>query len=195
MMGEGAMADWSAVFLREVAHASEALAATGYAAFAIAMATARFAGDQLTARLGSVLLLRCSGALAGAGLLVALLFPQPALVLLGFAAVGAGFATVVPIIFSAAGRTPGEDPGAALATTTTLGYTGFLIGPPFIGFAAELIGLRGALGLIVVTSASLFLLSRHAAQPAPSEVVEIVASRSGSGQVRPAFITEAPLGY
>jgi hypothetical protein len=95
---------------------------------------------------------RFGSALAAAGLTLALIHGEPISALIGFAAVGAGFATIVPQVFSAAGRTPGMDPGPALATTTTVGYSGFLIGPPVIGFAAEAIGLRGALGLIVATS-------------------------------------------
>ena len=70
----------------------------------------------------------------------------------GFALVGAGFATLVPIVFSAAGNTRRIAPGVALASVSSLGYLGFLIGPPLIGFAAELLGLRYALGIIVVMS-------------------------------------------
>lgn len=158
MMGEGAIADWSALFLRDSAGAGEGLAATGYAAFALAMAAARFSGDALSSRIGPVALVRGGSALAAIGLGLALLVAQPAFALVGFAAVGAGFATIVPQVFSAAGRTPGIAAGPALAVATTLGYTGFLIGPPLIGFAAEHMGLRAALGLIVATSAAAILL-------------------------------------
>jgi MFS family permease len=159
MMGEGAMADWSAVFLRQSTGASEAVAASGYAVFSIAMAAARFSGDWLAARVGPVALVRLGSGLAAAGLGSALLLGQPWSALLGFAAVGAGFATIVPQVFSAAGRTSGMDAGPALATATTIGYSGFLIGPPIIGFAAEAIGLRGALAIIVATSAVAIVLA------------------------------------
>lgn len=152
MMGEGAMADWTAVYLRRIVGTSEGLAAAGYAAFSIAMAAGRFTGDFFAARFGPVKLVRGSSLLATAGIALALLAPHPAAVLSGFALVGAGFATVVPMVFSAAGRTPGVSPGVALASVTTIGYLGFLLGPPAIGFAAEGIGLRGALGLIALTS-------------------------------------------
>jgi hypothetical protein len=99
-----------------------------------------------------VALVRLGSALAAAGLALALLLGQPVPALIGFAAVGAGFATIVPQAFSAAGRTPGMAAGPALATATTLGYSGFLIGPPLIGFAAEAIGLRAALGIVVAVS-------------------------------------------
>lgn len=159
MMGEGAMADWSAIFLRQSAGASEAMAAAGYAVFSVAMALARFSGDWLSARIGPVTLVRLGSGLAAAGLMLALLHGAPWSILLGFGAVGAGFATIVPQVFSAAGRTPGMDPGPALATATTVGYSGFLIGPPLIGFAAQAIGLRGALAIIVATSLVAIILA------------------------------------
>jgi MFS family permease len=95
---------------------------------------------------------RLGAALAAAGLSFALIFAKAEAALTGFALVGVGFATIVPMVFSAAGRMTSVAPGIALASVTTLGYLGFLTGPPFIGFAAELFGLRCALGIIVVTS-------------------------------------------
>lgn len=159
MIGEGAMADWSAVFLREITHATEGVAAAGYAAFSIAMALGRFGGDRLSLRLGPVNLVRWSGVLAAAGLALAVVDGRPGSALMGFAAVGLGFASVVPQVFSAAGNTPGVSSGPALATVTTLGYLGFLIGPPLIGLLAEMIGLRNALATIIFTSALLILLA------------------------------------
>ena len=153
MVGEGAIADWSAIFLRRILHASEGMAAAGYAAFSVTMAAARFSGDGLSAWLGPTVLVRLGGLLAGGGFAVALFVPHPAEAFVGFAAVGAGFATVVPMAFSAAGRTPGMAAGRALSSVTTLGYLGFLIGPPVIGFAAQMIGWRGALMILLLTSA------------------------------------------
>jgi hypothetical protein len=109
--------------------------------------------------MGSVALVRIGSGLAAAGLASVLMLSDPVAALAGFAAVGAGFATIVPQVFSAAGRTPGMDPGTALATTTTIGYSGFLIGPPLIGFAAEAIGLRGALAIIVAMSVVAIVLA------------------------------------
>lgn len=159
MMGEGAMADWSGLFLKQVTGAGDGLASAGYAAFSLAMMLGRFAGDPLTLRLGPECLVRGSGVLAAAGLLLALVTAHPYAGVLGFAAVGAGFATVIPQVFSAAGRVKEISPGLALATVTTLGYGGFLLGPPLIGFVAEGIGLRGALGLVVLTSAGAVTLA------------------------------------
>jgi MFS family permease len=159
MMGEGAMADWSAVYLRQATGAGEGVAAAGYAAFSITMAIGRFSGDWLSTRFGAVTLVRISGTIATVGMALALFRPSPLAGLMGFACVGAGFATVVPMAFTAAGRTPGVSAGAALATASTIGYFGFLLGPPVIGFVAELVGLRGALGLILLTSALIVVLA------------------------------------
>jgi MFS family permease len=159
MMGEGAMADWSGLYLRQVLHSGEGLAAAGYAAFSVAMAGTRFLGDRLLIKLGSAGLVRLSGILAAAGLAVALISPSPTVALAGFACVGMGFATVVPTAFSAAARIPGTSSGVALAAATTVGYFGFLLGPPVIGFVAELVGLRSALTVVIGTSALIALLA------------------------------------
>ena len=152
MVGEGAMADWSAVYLRNSLGTKESLAAAGYAAFSIAMAGGRFLGDRLTADFGPMKLARAGALLAAGGLLLALVFHSAAVALIGFACVGLGYATIVPMVFSAAGHRPGANSDIAVASVTTLGYLGFLIGPPLIGFVAEGLGLRCALGIIVATS-------------------------------------------
>lgn len=159
MMGEGAMGDWSAIFLRRSLGASEGTAAAGYAVFSITMAIGRLGGDRLAASLGPVALVRISGAIAAGGLALALIAGTPAAALAGFAIVGLGFASVVPQVFTAAGRTSGVASGAALAATTTIGYFGFLVGPPLIGFAAELAGLRLALGIVVAMSLVIAVLA------------------------------------
>jgi fucose permease len=159
MIGEGAMADWSAVYLRNNVGAREDLAAAGYAFFSVAMAIGRMLGDRLTLQFGPVKMVRTGGLLAAVGLTLALVTGQVIPVLIGFACVGFGYATIVPIVFSAAGNIPGLTSGAALASVTTTGYLGFLIGPPLIGFTAEWTGLSYALGLIVVTSLLAAILS------------------------------------
>jgi MFS family permease len=152
MMGEGAMGDWSAVYLRKNLGTSEGLAAAGYAAFSIAMATGRFFGDKLAARFGPVQLVRGSALFAVAGLVLLLATPWSGAALIGFACIGFGFAPIVPMVFSAAGHRAGIHPGVALASVTTLGYLGFLLGPPVIGFAAGVVGLQVALGLLLVST-------------------------------------------
>jgi MFS family permease len=152
MVGEGAMADWSALYLRDVRHTSESFAAAGYAAFSIAMAVGRFSGDSLSTRFGPERLVRFGAFSSTIGLLVALLLPGASTVLVGFAGVGFGFSTIVPLVFSAAGRDRSAAPGVAVASVTTIGYLGFIAGPPLIGCLAEIIGLRGALGILIATT-------------------------------------------
>jgi MFS family permease len=158
MMSEGSVADWGAIFL----HREIGTAAGGFAAFSITMALARFFGDHFAARLGTVRLVRLGGSIAAAGLALALAVGHTALALVGFAAMGLGLAPIIPLIFSAAGRTPGMEAGPALAVTTTIGYSGFLLGPPLIGFIAQAYGLRPALGIIVAMCLAVALLARFA---------------------------------
>ena len=141
-MGEGAMADWSAVFLRLAAAATDAQAALGYAAFSATMVAMRLAGGQVTDRLGAVATVRLSGVIAFAGLVVAIAGGTVPVVLLGFALTGVGYAVVMPLVFSRAARDPGTASGPAIASVATLGYGGMLLGPPAIGFVAEFTGMR-----------------------------------------------------
>lgn len=159
LLGEGAMADWSAVYLKGPLATGAGFAATGYAAFSLAMAFGRMFGDRLTQRLGPASLVRCGGALAAVGLGLALAVGQPYVALLGFACAGAGFSIVFPTSLSAAGRTKGMAAGPAIAAVSTTGYFGFLIGPPLIGFVAEPLGLGGALYIVVLLSSAIVLLA------------------------------------
>ncbi len=152
MMGEGAMADWSAIYLRRVLNSSDGIAALGYAAFSVAMAVGRLSGDWVAATIGPVKVVRFGGLTAAAGLLLAIGGQHPALALLGFACVGIGFAAVVPLVFSAAGRVPGVAANVALSSVTTLGYLGFLIGPPLIGVVSQWLGLRSGFAVVLGTS-------------------------------------------
>lgn len=150
MMAEGAMADWSAVYLRHTLAAAPGLAGAGFASFSLAMAAGRMTGDRLVAGLGPVAVVRGGGALAAVGLGAALLLHQPLGAVIGFGCVGLGLSNLIPIVFSTAGRTPGAVPGTAIAAVSTLGYGGFLAGPPLVGAVADLAGLPLALGLLVI---------------------------------------------
>ncbi|RDI96371.1 MFS transporter [Meiothermus sp. QL-1] len=147
-MGEGAVGDWGAVYMKQVLEASEAVAALAFSAFSLAMVVGRLSGDALVQRLGPVFLARCGGGLAALGFGVVLLANRPGLALLGFGLVGLGYCTLFPLAFSAAGRVPGVEPGVALAAVATLGYLGFLTGPPLIGLVAEFTSLRFSLSLV-----------------------------------------------
>jgi predicted MFS family arabinose efflux permease len=184
MIGEGAMADWSAVYLRNVLQTTEGLAAAGYAAFSVAMLAGRWAGDWLTSRFRTVTLVRMGGAISATGLSLALLANQPACVFLGLTLVGAGFSTVVPIVFSAAGNRAGVSPGVALAFVTTMGYLGFLAGPPCIGFAAELVGLRSALALVIVTSALIVAFAPSVRLTSPTPGCDYPSSAASAARLR-----------
>jgi fucose permease len=153
LLSEGAMADWSAVYLSESLGAGTALAAAAFAAFSLAMAIGRFAGDRLVAKAGGDLVVRAGAALAAAGLAATLLVGHPLAAVIGFALVGAGLSCTFPVVLSAAARSPEMPPSAAIAAVCTLGYLGFLVGPPAIGGLAELIGLPAALGLVVLLCA------------------------------------------
>ena len=142
---EGAIVDWSGVYMRDVAQASLGVSAAGFAGFSIAMALGRFTGDAVVRRFGRVAVMMASGCLAAAGLGLALALPYPAAATLGFLVTGMGMANVVPLLFSAAGRVPGLPPAAGVAMAATMGYGAFLTGPPLIGFLAGVIGLRLAM--------------------------------------------------
>ena len=158
LLGEGAMGDWSAVYLDDTLRTGPGFAAAGYAAFSLSMAFGRLFGDKFTELLGPTTLVRACGAIAAVGLGIALAAAHPLVALVGFACAGAGFSVVFPTALSAAGRTPGPT-GPALAAVTTAAYTGFLVGPPFIGFLAELTGLGYSLYLVVALSTAVIILA------------------------------------
>jgi MFS family permease len=164
LLNEGAMADWSSVYMRRSLLTSEATAATGYAAFSFAMAAGRLAGDWMTEHFGRVSIVRFGASLAACGLFLGLIFPSVGATLAAFIAVGAGFSAIVPLAFGAAGRN-GASPGAGLAAVNTAGYLGFLSGPAIIGLSANLIGLRASLGIVVVLSVLVASLARVVAVP------------------------------
>jgi MFS family permease len=148
MLCEGASADWSAVYLRGPAHVERGLGGLGYAAFAVMMATVRLSGTRLLDRFPQRRLLPLLAALATAAMTLALATGTAATALVGFAALGAGTALVVPALFSAAARLPGLGQGAGIAAVATLGWAGFVCGPPLIGGLAGIGGLRAALAVI-----------------------------------------------
>jgi predicted MFS family arabinose efflux permease len=154
MLIEGALADWSAIYLRSSRHTGPGFAALGYAAFSAAMALGRATGDHLTTKLGRFQLVSYGALVSAAGLSIALLFSDARFALLGFALTGAGLATIIPNTFAAGGNIKNSAPGASLAVITGAGYFGFLAGPPLIGFAAQRSSLHDALWILVMLSAS-----------------------------------------
>jgi MFS family permease len=150
MLVEGAIADWSAIYLRTSVLTGPGLAALGYAVFSAAMAGGRLTGDYLTGKLGRAHLVCYGALLAAAGLVFVLLFGNATWALVGFSCAGAGLATIIPNTFAATGNIEDSAPGPSLAVVTTAGYIGFLTGPPLIGFVAQLSTIRSALWILVV---------------------------------------------
>jgi MFS family permease len=161
LLVEGAVADWSAVYLRTALTARAGAAALGYASFALTMAACRLVGDRLVRRLGSRMVVSWGGLTAAAGFALVLGLPSVVTACLGFALVGLGLANTVPVVFSAAGRST-PVPAVGISMAATVGYVGLLVGPPLIGFGASLLGLRLALGLLLLASAGVGLFGARA---------------------------------
>ena len=150
LFGEGAVADWSAVYLANVLDATPAVAAAGYGASSLAMAGMRLAGDALSQCFGPERLVRVGGLLAGLGMTGGLLIGTIPAAVIGFACVGAGLAVAFPIALGAGGRTPGLASGTAIGAVATAGYSGLLVGAPLIGFVSDRAGLPMGLALVAL---------------------------------------------
>jgi MFS family permease len=159
-LSEGAMADWTAVYLRQVLRASVGLAPVGYALFSAAMALFRFQGDAITARIGRTRVVRAGGIVAAVGIALAVCAPSPYWALAGFAAAGAGYSSIIPLVFAAGGRKGSVSEGQGVATVSGIGYLGFLAGPPAIGFISQMASLRAGLGVLVLLSVVAAWLAR-----------------------------------
>ena len=160
MIAEGVMYDWGVLYLKQEIGMPQAQAALGYAAFSAAMALSRFSGDYLRERFSERALLFVGGATAAVAMAVVLLSANAWVALGGFVIVGAGLAPVAPVLFSAATRVPGVSRAAAIASVTSIGYGGFMIGPPLIGGLAHATSLTVALSVIVVSASLLAFGSR-----------------------------------
>jgi len=160
MMTEGAIADWSGIYLRHDTGASPAAAALAFTAFSLGMAVSRLGGDVVNARIGALPLLRAGTALVAVVLGGVLLVGETVPAVVGFALCGLGIANAVPLLFSAAGRI--DPPGPSLAAAFTLGYTGFIVGPPVIGVLSDRTGLPHTLALLVLALVAVTALGGRA---------------------------------
>ncbi|MFI1179219.1 MFS transporter [Streptomyces sp. NPDC020799] len=148
--GEGALADWGALHLHQDLGARAGLAAVGYSVFALTMTLGRLTGTVLLERLGQTRTLVAGGAAAAVGMLLGSLAPTVWAALLGFAVTGFGLANIFPVAIGRAGELAG--PGG-VATASTFGYGGMLLGPPAIGFLAETWSLPVALTTVAALAA------------------------------------------
>jgi MFS family permease len=147
--------------MKTVALASESLTPIGLSAFALAMTLGRFFGDSARLKFGDrILMIRC-GIIALIGMAIMLSFPNPYMAIIGFFIVGIGLSSIVPIAYSIAGNTKDLPPGVGLAMVTTVGYSGFLFGPPIIGLLADWQSLRIALVVVAVLFLVMTLLSAN----------------------------------
>jgi predicted MFS family arabinose efflux permease len=162
LIAEGAIYDWSVLYLQNELGSPQQQAALAYASFSGAMALTRFGGDWLRARVAPARLLRASALVAALAMVCVLTTRQPWVALVGFALVGVGFANVVPLLFSAASRVPGTHAADGIAAVSAVAYLGFMAGPPLIGMLANVSSLTAALYLVVGFAVALALFARRA---------------------------------
>ncbi len=156
---EGTMFDWSGVYFQKVVKVPESQTPLGYVAFMSSMAAGRFVADWLVTKFSVKPILQFSGLVIATGLLTAVLFPFTLTAIIGFLLVGFGVSSVVPLVYGLAGKSTTMSPGMALAAVSTIGFLGFLVGPPLIGFLSEFAGLRIAFSVIAVIGLGTTLLA------------------------------------
>ncbi|MCU0446200.1 MAG: MFS transporter [Microscillaceae bacterium] len=150
MTGEGAMTDWSAIYTSKVVGQNDVISAWAFGTYGLAMTTGRIVGDYLTVRLGKFRLLILDSICTVCGLGLALAYVSVWTTFAGFLLVGFGVSTIVPIAYSSAGNLKGISPSLGISMVTSIGYSGFFIGPPAIGFLAQAFDLRIGLGFVFI---------------------------------------------
>ena len=156
------MFDWSVIYFKKVVIAPIALQGAGFTAFMFTMAGGRFIADFFSHHFGLKRTLQISGVLTTTGLLIAVIFPYLYTAIAGLMLVGAGVSSVVPMVYSAAGKSKTMSAGVALTAVSTIGFIGFLVGPPVIGFIAGLATLRASFILVALMGTSVVILSTRA---------------------------------
>jgi MFS family permease len=171
LVAEGCMFDWSGVYFKDVIGVQGSMVPAGFIAFMSMMATGRFVSDAFTNRFGTHLILKVSGVLIGTGLLVAVAFPALPTGIAGFFLVGLGTSSVIPLTYSEVGKSLNLTPGKAIATVSTLGYFGFLLGPPMIGFVSEAFNLRVSFALVALAGLCISLIISYTQRKKPEEKI------------------------
>jgi MFS family permease len=180
---EGVAADWSAVYLAEVTGAAAGVAGAGFVAFTVCMFAVRLVGDRAMARYGPPRMVRGFTAVAGVGFVGALAVGNlpfgSAAGVIGFGALGVGTACVAPAVFSTAGRL-GESAGTSIAVVSTVGYAGWLTGPPVVGGLAELVGLHRALTVVLLLLATIIIFAPALRAPTDPAADERLSAQPGT---------------
>ena len=158
-MSEGAMSDWSSLYYRQVVRDLFSSTTIGYTTFAFCMALGRFTGDRLVQIFGYARVLKMNGIFISVGMILSLAMQYPVWVIVGFALVGFGVSSVMPLVYMLAAKNNSMAPAMALSAVSSVGFSGFLVGPPLIGFVAQDIGLRGALLILVLLGFLIWSLS------------------------------------
>ncbi|UII19917.1 MFS transporter [Fulvivirga ligni] len=161
MMSEGAMFDWSGVYLKKVVKVDQDWVGLGYTAFMVTMAGTRLLADKLTHHLGMKTMLQLSGAFTAVGLLLIVVFPIFIPTMIGLLIVGMGVSSVIPLVYSLAGKSKQLSPGIALASVSTFGFLGFLLGPPLIGLIAGASSLRVSFILLTFLGLTIAYFSKR----------------------------------
>jgi MFS family permease len=149
------MFDWSGVYFKEIVLAPRSLVVLGYASFMVMMASGRFLGDKIISKIGRKRTLQCSGIIISSGMAISVLFPYMVTATIGFMMVGIGVSSIIPSLYSIAGKNEKVPSGIALAMVSSVSYFGFLMGPPLIGYISALSSLRysyaviGCFGLLI----------------------------------------------
>ena len=159
MVCEGTMFDWSGIYFVKVVEVPKSLTTLGYVAFMTTMAGGRFAGDWMSVKIGKRNMIRMSGLLIAGGLMLAVVLPYIVPATIGFLITGMGVSSVVPLVYSTAGKSGKVAAGVALAAVSTIGYLGFLFGPPAIGLIAQALSLRWSFALIAFLGLGVTLLA------------------------------------
>jgi MFS family permease len=160
MACENTMYDWSGIYVKQVLHGSNGLATIAFVVYMVAMTTGRMLGDRLADRFGIRFVIRSSGILIFCGLTTTVLSPYIPLTMAAYLLTGLGVSCVVPFVFSLAGKIPMSNPGAALASISSIGYLGFLLIPPMIGYVAQSSSLRVSFAIIATMGLLIMYLSR-----------------------------------
>jgi predicted MFS family arabinose efflux permease len=171
MMAEGCMFDWSGVYFKKIVDAEPQYVSLGYVCFMGAMASGRFMTDKASNRFGKIPVLQVSGVLIFLGLFLSVVFPNLYTAAFGFLLVGFGVASIIPVSYGIAGRSKLYTPSVALALVSTISFFGFLLGPPLIGFVAELFDLKVSFALVGINGLGILLLSSFGKQVFASQEI------------------------